>query len=204
MPRSPTTQRRSARSPTPTVSARGSHRPRRDPAVTLPWPAAPALPIAGDSGCCAGCSSWERNSPRPVAALRGTKPHGQHGRMALSLWLCLEMAHFASSGDGLVVTLDKESGEVLWAQNYGSPVVGIYVWHQDSLRRVPHLNLAMETLRYLTFHSQDIPLLRWSYQAVRDFAATKTQLLYVAPVLWQPAAAALFVLGRPEPWRVEG
>lgn len=127
-------------------------------------------------------------------------PHGQHSCIAPSLCLCLEMAHFASSGDGLVVTLDKESGEVLWAQNYGSPVVGIYVWHQDSLRRVPHLNLAMETLRYLTFHSQDIPLLRWSYQAVRDFAATKTQLLYVAPVLRQPVAAALFVLGRSEPW----
>lgn len=90
-----------------------------------------------------------------------------------------EMSHFASSGDGLVVTLDKESGEVLWAHNYGSPVVGIYLWHQDSLRRVPHLNLAMETLRYLTFHSQDIHLIRGS-QTVKDFTATKTQLLYVA------------------------
>lgn len=118
--------------------------------------------------------------------------------------LCLEMAHFASSGDGLVVTLDKESGEVLWAQNYGSPVVGIYLWHQDSLRRVPHLNLAMETLRYLTFHSQDIPLLKWSYQSVKDFAATKTQLLYVAPVLWQPEASAPPVLGCPAPRWLEG
>ncbi|NXX81119.1 ERN1 endoribonuclease, partial [Urocolius indicus] len=99
------------------------------------------------------------------------------------------MAHFASSGDGLVVTLDKESGEVLWAQNYGSPVVGIYVWHQDSLRRVPHLNLAMETLRYLTFQSQDIHLLKWSYQAVKDFAATKTQLL---PALYVGKHSASF------------
>ncbi|XP_064582060.1 serine/threonine-protein kinase/endoribonuclease IRE2 isoform X2 [Zonotrichia leucophrys gambelii] len=88
-----------------------------------------------------------------------------------------KMAHLASSGDGLVVTLDKESGEVLWAQNYGSPVVGIYLWHQDSLRRLPHLNVAMETLRYLTFQSQDIHVLKWSYQSVKDFAATKTQLL---------------------------
>ncbi|XP_009893502.1 PREDICTED: serine/threonine-protein kinase/endoribonuclease IRE2 [Charadrius vociferus] len=100
-----------------------------------------------------------------------------------------QMAHFASSGDGLVVTLDKESGEVLWAQNYGSPVVGIYVWHQDSLRRIPHLNLAMETLRYLTFHSQDIHLLKWSYQSVKDFAATKTQLL---PALYVGKYAASF------------
>ncbi|NXF34315.1 ERN1 endoribonuclease, partial [Nyctibius bracteatus] len=100
-----------------------------------------------------------------------------------------KMAHFASSGDGLVVTLDKESGEVLWAQNYGSPVVGIYLWHQDSLRRVPHLNLAMETLRYLTFHSQDIHLLKWGYQSVKDFAATKTQLL---PALYVGKYAASF------------
>ncbi|KAI1233600.1 Serine/threonine-protein kinase/endoribonuclease IRE2, partial [Lamprotornis superbus] len=107
-----------------------------------------------------------------------------------------KMAHLASSGDGLVVTLDKESGEVLWAQNYGSPVVGIYLWHQDSLRRLPHLNLAMETLRYLTFQSQDIHVLKWSYQSVKDFAATKTQLLYVAPEWWQPVAFASALRGK--------
>ncbi|NXL85007.1 ERN1 endoribonuclease, partial [Alectura lathami] len=100
-----------------------------------------------------------------------------------------KMSHFASSGDGLVVTLDKESGEVLWAQNYGSPVVGIYVWQQDSLRRVPHLNLAMETLRYLTFHSQDIHLARWGHQSMKDFTATKTQLL---PALYVGKHAASF------------
>uniref|UniRef100_A0A8C9F3Q1 Serine/threonine-protein kinase/endoribonuclease IRE1 n=1 Tax=Pavo cristatus TaxID=9049 RepID=A0A8C9F3Q1_PAVCR len=100
-----------------------------------------------------------------------------------------KMSHFASSGDGLVVTLDKESGEVLWAQNYGSPVVGIYMWHQDSLRRVPHLNLAMETLRYLTFHSQDIHLARWGHQSMKDFTATKTQLL---PALYVGKHAASF------------
>uniref|UniRef100_G1N456 Serine/threonine-protein kinase/endoribonuclease IRE1 n=1 Tax=Meleagris gallopavo TaxID=9103 RepID=G1N456_MELGA len=100
-----------------------------------------------------------------------------------------KMSHFASSGDGLVVTLDKESGEVLWAQNYGSPVVGIYMWHQDSLRRVPHLNLAMETLRYLTFHSQDIHLARWGHQGMKDFTATKTQLL---PALYVGKHAASF------------
>ncbi|NXC46870.1 ERN1 endoribonuclease, partial [Penelope pileata] len=100
-----------------------------------------------------------------------------------------KMSHFASSGDGLVVTLDKESGEVLWAQNYGSPVVGIYVWQQDSLRRVPHLNLAMETLRYLTFHSRDIHLARWGQPGSKDFPAAKTQLL---PALYVGKHAAGF------------
>ncbi|XP_074866992.1 serine/threonine-protein kinase/endoribonuclease IRE2 isoform X3 [Carettochelys insculpta] len=100
-----------------------------------------------------------------------------------------KMAHFASSGDGLVVTLDKESGDVLWMQNYGSPVVGLYVWYQDSLRRVPHLNVAMETLRYLTFHSQDIRLIKWNYQSMKDFSSTKTQLL---PTLYVGKHAASF------------
>uniref|UniRef100_A0A8C0HK28 Serine/threonine-protein kinase/endoribonuclease IRE1 n=1 Tax=Chelonoidis abingdonii TaxID=106734 RepID=A0A8C0HK28_CHEAB len=100
-----------------------------------------------------------------------------------------KMAHFASSGDGLVVTVDKESGDVLWMQNYGSPVVGLYMWHQDSLRRVPHLNVAMETLRYLTFHSQDIRLIKWNYQSMKDFSTTKTQLL---PTLYVGKHAASF------------
>lgn len=112
-----------------------------------------------------------------MAELRVTRGDTAELLHPSSLLLSAEMAHLASSGDGLVVTLDKESGEVLWAQNYGSPVVGIYLWHQDSLRRLPHLNLAMETLRYLTFQSQDIHVLKWSYQSVKDFAATKTQLL---------------------------
>uniref|UniRef100_W5MEN1 Pyrrolo-quinoline quinone repeat domain-containing protein n=1 Tax=Lepisosteus oculatus TaxID=7918 RepID=W5MEN1_LEPOC len=88
-----------------------------------------------------------------------------------------KMVHFASSGDGLVVTVDRDSGDVLWMQNYGSPVVGVYLWLQDSLRRVSHLNLAMETLRYLTFTSQHVHTMKWSYQFVREQASTKTQLM---------------------------
>uniref|UniRef100_A0AAX7U1S0 Serine/threonine-protein kinase/endoribonuclease IRE1 n=1 Tax=Astatotilapia calliptera TaxID=8154 RepID=A0AAX7U1S0_ASTCA len=64
-----------------------------------------------------------------------------------------KMAHLVSSGDGLVVTVDRESGDVLWSQNYGSPVIGVYLYSGDSLRHAPHLSLAMETLRFLTFSS---------------------------------------------------
>uniref|UniRef100_A0AAR2JF08 non-specific serine/threonine protein kinase n=1 Tax=Pygocentrus nattereri TaxID=42514 RepID=A0AAR2JF08_PYGNA len=66
-----------------------------------------------------------------------------------------KMSHFASSGDGLVVTVDRDSGEVLWMQKFDSPVAGFYLWTQDSLRRAPHLTVATETLRYLTFTSQN-------------------------------------------------
>ncbi|XP_029433055.1 serine/threonine-protein kinase/endoribonuclease IRE2 [Rhinatrema bivittatum] len=100
-----------------------------------------------------------------------------------------KMAHFASNGDGLVVTADRGSGEVLWMQNYGSPVVDIFLWHQEALRRIPHLNVAMETLRYLTFNSQDIRVMKWNYQSVKDLSTTKTRLM---PALYVGKHASSF------------
>uniref|UniRef100_A0A8C4PPL0 Serine/threonine-protein kinase/endoribonuclease IRE1 n=1 Tax=Equus asinus asinus TaxID=83772 RepID=A0A8C4PPL0_EQUAS len=67
-----------------------------------------------------------------------------------------KMSHFVSNGDGLVVTVDSESGDVLWIQNYASPVVAFYVWQREGLRKVMHINVAVETLRYLTFMSGEV------------------------------------------------
>uniref|UniRef100_A0A8C7JAQ7 non-specific serine/threonine protein kinase n=1 Tax=Oncorhynchus kisutch TaxID=8019 RepID=A0A8C7JAQ7_ONCKI len=67
--------------------------------------------------------------------------------------------------------------DVLWMQNYGSPVVGVYLYSQDSLRHAPHLSVAMETLRYLTFSSHDTHTMKWSYQFVTEQASTHTQLV---------------------------
>ncbi|XP_061575503.1 serine/threonine-protein kinase/endoribonuclease IRE1 isoform X1 [Cololabis saira] len=93
-----------------------------------------------------------------------------------------KMAHLVSSGDGLVVTVDRESGDVLWSQNYGSPVVGVYLYSGDSLRHAPHLSIAMETLRFLTFSSakeqaEAHSTLKWSYQFVKEQATAQTQLV---------------------------
>uniref|UniRef100_A0A8D0A128 Serine/threonine-protein kinase/endoribonuclease IRE1 n=1 Tax=Sander lucioperca TaxID=283035 RepID=A0A8D0A128_SANLU len=93
-----------------------------------------------------------------------------------------KMAHLVSSGDGLVVTVDRETGDVLWSQNYGSPVVGVYLYSGDTLRHAPHLSLAMETLRFLTFssandHEDAHSTLKWSYQFVKEQATAQTQLL---------------------------
>ncbi|XP_077575176.1 serine/threonine-protein kinase/endoribonuclease IRE1 isoform X2 [Stigmatopora nigra] len=94
------------------------------------------------------------------------------------------MAHLVSSGDGLVVTVDRESGDVLWSQNYGSAVVGVYLYSGESLRHAPHLSLALETLRYLTYSSPftgkqtDVhSTLKWSYQFVKEQASAQTQLV---------------------------
>ncbi|XP_008282635.1 serine/threonine-protein kinase/endoribonuclease IRE1 [Stegastes partitus] len=93
-----------------------------------------------------------------------------------------EMAHLVSSGDGLVVTVDRESSDILWSHNYGSPVIGVYLYSGDSLKHVPHLSLAMETLRFLTFSSAgDQPdarsTLKWSYQFVKEQASAQAQLV---------------------------
>ena len=73
-------------------------------------------------------------------------------------------------------------GDVLWSQNYGSPVVGVYLYSGESLRHAPHLSLALETLRYLTFASAnnqaDSPsTLKWSYQFVKEQASAQAQLV---------------------------
>lgn len=98
MPPSPTTQHRSARSPTTTVSDRcacGSHgiqlprQPARSGTLALRGPCSDAAMTSGSrlcrllgkNGCCAGHSSrgsrTAGNSPRPVARLRGSGGGGQ-------------------------------------------------------------------------------------------------------------------------------
>nr|ALD61275.1 inositol-requiring enzyme-1 [Tachysurus fulvidraco] len=75
-----------------------------------------------------------------------------------------KMAHFVSNGDGLVVTVDSETGAVQWVQNYDSPVVAVYMWQREGLRKVPHTNVAVETLRYLTFMSGQVGrITQWKY-----------------------------------------
>ena len=72
-------------------------------------------------------------------------------------------------------------GDVLWSQNYGSPVVGVYLYSGESLRHAPHLSLAMETLRFLTFSASDQAdaqsTLKWSYQFVKEQASAQAQLV---------------------------
>lgn len=86
------------------------------------------------------------------------------GAPSLTGSLFADMAHFVSNGDGLVVTVDSDSGDVQWVQNYNSPVVAMYIWQREGLRKVPHTNVAVETLRYLTFMSGEVGrITQWKY-----------------------------------------
>ncbi|XP_038613027.1 serine/threonine-protein kinase/endoribonuclease IRE1 isoform X2 [Tachyglossus aculeatus] len=93
-----------------------------------------------------------------------------------------KMSHFVSNGDGLVVTVDSESGDVLWIQNYASPVVAFYIWQREGLQKVLHTNVAVETLRYLTFMSGEVGrITKWKYPFPKE-TETKSKLtptLYV-------------------------
>ncbi|KAJ1129588.1 hypothetical protein NDU88_007955 [Pleurodeles waltl] len=93
-----------------------------------------------------------------------------------------KMSHFVSNGDGLVVTVDSESGDVLWIQNYASPVVALYIWQREGLRKVLHTNVAVETLRYLTFMSGEVGrITKWKYPFPKETKAKSklTPTLYV-------------------------
>lgn len=99
------------------------------------------------------------NPPVCFGAFRQTSVN-----LVSSLRSSTEMAHFVSNGDGLVVTVDNESGDVQWVQNYNSPVVAMYIWQREGLRKVPHTNVAVETLRYLTFMSGEVGrITQWKY-----------------------------------------
>ncbi|XP_032252173.1 serine/threonine-protein kinase/endoribonuclease IRE2 isoform X2 [Phoca vitulina] len=88
------------------------------------------------------------------------------------------MSHLASCGMGLLLTVDPGSGAVLWTQDLGMPVMGVYTWHQDSLRQLPHLTLARDTLHFLALRWGHIRLPASGPQdTATDFSASDTQLL---------------------------
>uniref|UniRef100_UPI00358F8FFC serine/threonine-protein kinase/endoribonuclease IRE1-like isoform X2 n=1 Tax=Myxine glutinosa TaxID=7769 RepID=UPI00358F8FFC len=57
------------------------------------------------------------------------------------------LTHIAASGEGMLVTADQASGQLLWAQDFSSPVVAVLVWKGDEPYLVPLVGLAQETLR---------------------------------------------------------
>uniref|UniRef100_H2ZJM4 non-specific serine/threonine protein kinase n=1 Tax=Ciona savignyi TaxID=51511 RepID=H2ZJM4_CIOSA len=60
-----------------------------------------------------------------------------------------ELLHLASSADGFVITVDRRTARILWAQNYGYPVVAMYAWVPEGLQRVEMTSVAKETMTYL-------------------------------------------------------
>uniref|UniRef100_A0A8C2W136 non-specific serine/threonine protein kinase n=1 Tax=Chinchilla lanigera TaxID=34839 RepID=A0A8C2W136_CHILA len=88
------------------------------------------------------------------------------------------VSYLASCGMGLLLTVDPGSGAVLWTQDLGVPVTGVYTWHQDGLHQLPHLTLARDTLHFLALRWGHIRLPASGAQdAATFFSASDTQLL---------------------------
>ncbi|XP_062957188.1 serine/threonine-protein kinase/endoribonuclease IRE2 [Cynocephalus volans] len=88
------------------------------------------------------------------------------------------MSHLASCGMGLLLTVDPGSGMVLWTQDLGVPVMGVYAWQQDGLRQLPHFTLARDTLHFLALRWGHIRLPASGPQdTASHFSALDTQLL---------------------------
>ncbi|XP_063082735.1 serine/threonine-protein kinase/endoribonuclease IRE2 isoform X3 [Cavia porcellus] len=88
------------------------------------------------------------------------------------------VSYLASCGMGLLLTVDPGSGTVLWTQDLGVPVTGVYTWHQDGLRQLPHLTLARDTLHFLALRWGHIRLSALGTQdTATSFSASDTQLL---------------------------
>ncbi|XP_042096093.1 serine/threonine-protein kinase/endoribonuclease IRE2 isoform X5 [Ovis aries] len=88
------------------------------------------------------------------------------------------MSYLASCGMGLLLAVDPGSGAVLWTQDLGVPVVGVYTWHQENLHQLPHLTLARDTLHFLALRWGHIRLPASGPQdTATHFPALDTQLL---------------------------
>ncbi|XP_060030086.1 serine/threonine-protein kinase/endoribonuclease IRE2 [Erinaceus europaeus] len=120
--------------------------------VTMHDPRAPTL-------------SWNTAYRRYSAPLMGGTPGKYTGFLA-------------ACGVGLLLAVDPGTGMVQWSQDLGLPVTGIYTWHQDSLRQLPHLTLARETLHFLALRWGRIRLPAASPQdSAPHFSDLDTQLM---------------------------
>ncbi|XP_069685321.1 serine/threonine-protein kinase/endoribonuclease IRE1-like [Periplaneta americana] len=60
-----------------------------------------------------------------------------------------EFVHFTASSTGRTLSLDRRIGTFLWEQNYGSPVIAMYMLEKEGLVSVPFTSVAEETLDHL-------------------------------------------------------
>ncbi|KAL8579389.1 hypothetical protein ACOMHN_026754 [Nucella lapillus] len=67
-----------------------------------------------------------------------------------------DLRHFTASSNGMAVTLDSRTGEVLWHRQFDSPVVALYMLKGDALQRAPFTSFAPETLEHLTGQMTDV------------------------------------------------
>ncbi|GIZ01032.1 hypothetical protein CEXT_175801 [Caerostris extrusa] len=60
------------------------------------------------------------------------------------------IVHFTSCSSGLILSVEKRNGNILWFSDFGSPVVGLYLLERNGLHNVPFHSLSTEALEHIT------------------------------------------------------
>ena len=62
-----------------------------------------------------------------------------------------DLVHYTSTGEGQIITVDQNTGSLQWTQDFGSPLVAMYLLSSEgSLLSVPITTVAPQTLSHFT------------------------------------------------------
>jgi serine/threonine-protein kinase/endoribonuclease IRE1 len=89
--------------------------------------------------------------------------------------------HFTSSSDGLLITLDKRSGELIWKLKLTNPIVAIYLHQNEQLYKLNFAVFSIEALTSLQNESNRYKLLFNEQNGAKEIFAKSifTPTLYV-------------------------
>jgi hypothetical protein len=59
------------------------------------------------------------------------------------------LQHFTSSADGRILTVDSQSGFVLWQRDFSNVIVNMYLLKSDGMHRLPSKAIGQETFELL-------------------------------------------------------
>lgn len=63
------------------------------------------------------------------------------------------------SFDDNIVLFESFIGDIMWFNDYGSPIVGLYLLEREGLRSLPFQSMALETLEQISEQSAS----HWEY-----------------------------------------
>lgn len=66
-----------------------------------------------------------------------------------TVYLFIDLVHFASSSTGKLLTLNRRTGDLLWEIDLNSPVIAMYLLSLEGLIKVPFSSLSNHTIHYL-------------------------------------------------------
>lgn len=106
--------------------------------------------------------------------------------------------HFSSSSEGLLMTLNKLNGEIIWQLRLDSPIVALYRYQNDQLYKINFAIFSIESLTSLAHESWQYKHLFSDTNVARDLMVKKTftPTLYVGNYKNNVYAMPAFVISK--------